>query len=144
MLPLMLNLYVSRLKEAGAPLHPRIDSEVANHLGYVDGALKGREFFIGNALTGGTNGALRIRRELRLEHRRVGDDLRYVSDGPATKRSDQSERDSGQCRNATVHGNLPIGRVLSTVYNVRRPLAVTLLPDRTGRTNERAGVCRWG
>src|SRR6266478_1921033 len=30
MLPLMLNLYVSRLKEAGAPLHPRIDSEMAN------------------------------------------------------------------------------------------------------------------
>ena len=39
MLPLMLNLYVSRLKEAGAPLHPRIDSELANHLGYVDSAL---------------------------------------------------------------------------------------------------------
>ncbi len=52
MLPLMLNLYVSRLKEAGAPLFQRIDSEIANHLGYVDGALKGREFFIGNALTG--------------------------------------------------------------------------------------------
>ena len=33
MLPLMLNLYVSRLKEAGAPLHPRIDSELKNHLG---------------------------------------------------------------------------------------------------------------
>jgi glutathione S-transferase len=52
MLPLMLNLYVGRLKEAGAPLHPRIDSEMANHLGYVDGALKGREFFVGKALTG--------------------------------------------------------------------------------------------
>jgi glutathione S-transferase len=52
MLPLMLNLYVSRLKEAGAPLHPRIDSELANHLGYVDAALKGREFFVGEALTG--------------------------------------------------------------------------------------------
>ena len=52
MLPLMLNLYVSRLKEAGAPLHPRIDSELANHLGYVDGALKGREFFVGQSLTG--------------------------------------------------------------------------------------------
>jgi glutathione S-transferase len=52
MLPLMLNLYVSRLKEAGAPLHPRIDSELANHLGYVDAALKGQEFFIGQALTG--------------------------------------------------------------------------------------------
>jgi len=52
MLPLMLNLYVSRLKEAGAPLHPRIDSEIANHLGYVDGALRGREFFVGKSLTG--------------------------------------------------------------------------------------------
>ena len=52
MLPLMLNLYVSRLKEAGLPLHPRIDSEISNHLGYVDGALKGREFFIGQSLTG--------------------------------------------------------------------------------------------
>ena len=52
MLPLMLNLYVGRLKEAGAPLHPRIDSEIANHLGYVDGALKGREFFVGPSLTG--------------------------------------------------------------------------------------------
>src|ERR1700710_3325718 len=40
MLPLMLNLYVSRLKEAGAPLHTRIDSAIANHLCYVDGALK--------------------------------------------------------------------------------------------------------
>ena len=52
MLPLLLNLYVSRLKEAGAPLNPRIDSEIANHLGYVDGALKGREYFVGNSLTG--------------------------------------------------------------------------------------------
>jgi glutathione S-transferase len=52
MLPLMLNLYVSRLKEAGAPLHPRIDSELANHLGYVDRALQGRDFFVGPSLTG--------------------------------------------------------------------------------------------
>jgi len=52
MLPLMLSLYVSRLKEAGDPLHPRIDSELKNHLGYVDGVLKGREFFVGNSLTG--------------------------------------------------------------------------------------------
>ncbi|MGA7807272.1 glutathione S-transferase family protein [Bradyrhizobium sp.] len=52
MLPLMLNLYVSRLKDAGAPLHPRIDSEIKNHLGYVDGALQGRAFFVGPSLTG--------------------------------------------------------------------------------------------
>jgi glutathione S-transferase len=52
MLPLMLHLYVSRLKEAGAPLHPRIGSETANHLGFIDGALKDREFFVGPSLTG--------------------------------------------------------------------------------------------
>ena len=46
MLPLMLHLYVSRLKEAGAPLAPRIDSEMANHLGYVDAALRGRDWLL--------------------------------------------------------------------------------------------------
>jgi glutathione S-transferase len=52
MLPLMLNLYVSRLKEAGAPLHPRIESEIVNHLGYIEGALGSREFFVGPSLSG--------------------------------------------------------------------------------------------
>jgi glutathione S-transferase len=52
MLPLMLQLYVSRLKEAAAPLQPRIDSEIARHLGYSDRALQGRAFFVGDSLTG--------------------------------------------------------------------------------------------
>lgn len=52
MLPLMLNLYVSRLGEAGAPLRPRIDSELDNHLGFVDRALQGRPFLVGEDLTG--------------------------------------------------------------------------------------------
>jgi glutathione S-transferase len=52
MLPLMLALYVSRLGEAGAPLHPRIDSEVANHLGYIDKALAHREVLVGKKFTG--------------------------------------------------------------------------------------------
>ncbi len=52
MLPLMLRLYTSRLGEAAAPLGPRIDSELANHLGYVDRSLAGREFLVGDSLTG--------------------------------------------------------------------------------------------
>jgi glutathione S-transferase len=52
MLPLMLKLYVSRLGEAGAPLNPRISSELQNHLGYLDSEIKDREFFVGNELTG--------------------------------------------------------------------------------------------
>ena len=52
MLPLLLHLYVSRLGEGGAPLHARIESETANHLGYLDGHLKGRSFLVGDTLTG--------------------------------------------------------------------------------------------
>ncbi|MBN9561004.1 MAG: glutathione S-transferase [Alphaproteobacteria bacterium] len=52
MLPLLLKLYVSRLGEAGAPLAPRIESEIANHLGYVDRALQGRDYLLGPELTG--------------------------------------------------------------------------------------------
>jgi glutathione S-transferase len=52
MLPLMLNLYAMRLGDAAAGLMPRIESEIANHLTYVDGALKGRQFIVGDSLTG--------------------------------------------------------------------------------------------
>jgi glutathione S-transferase len=52
MLPLMLRLYVGRLGEAGAPLQPRIQSEIANHLGFLNSELKNRDYFVGNSLTG--------------------------------------------------------------------------------------------
>jgi len=52
MLPLMLNLYTTRLGDAAAPLKPRIDGEIANHLAYIDSALKGRQFLLGDTLTG--------------------------------------------------------------------------------------------
>lgn len=52
MLPLLLKLYVSRLGDAGAPLKPRIDSELANHLGFIDRSLQGREWLLGDTLTG--------------------------------------------------------------------------------------------
>ena len=52
MLPLMLRLYVGRLGDAGAPLLPRIESETDNHMGFLNGELEGREYFVGDALTG--------------------------------------------------------------------------------------------
>jgi glutathione S-transferase len=48
MLPLMLNLYVGRLGEVGAPLHPRINSEVANYLSYLDTALSQSDYLLGD------------------------------------------------------------------------------------------------
>ena len=38
--------------KAAQPLHPRIESEIANHLGYVEGALAGRDYLMGDSLTG--------------------------------------------------------------------------------------------
>lgn len=52
MLPLMLKLYNGLLGEAGAPLNPRIDGEIENHLRYMENAVRGRDFFVGEALTG--------------------------------------------------------------------------------------------
>jgi glutathione S-transferase len=48
MLPLMLNLYVSRLGEAAAPLRPRIDGEIARHLGYIEATLTDRDWLLGD------------------------------------------------------------------------------------------------
>ena len=52
MLPLMLAFYTLRLGEAGAPLQPRIDGEIARHLGHVNRSLEGRDYLLGNELTG--------------------------------------------------------------------------------------------
>lgn len=51
MLPFMLRLYTGRLGEAAAPLKPRLDSETANHMSYVEASLAGRDWLIGSALT---------------------------------------------------------------------------------------------
>ena len=47
MLPLMLLLYTLRLGEGGAPLQERINGEIENHLGYVNGSLEGRDYLMG-------------------------------------------------------------------------------------------------
>ncbi len=52
MLPLLLKLYVGRLGEAGAPLHPRIRSEIENHMGWLDRELEGRDWLVGDGPTG--------------------------------------------------------------------------------------------
>jgi glutathione S-transferase len=51
MLPLLLKLYVSRLGDAGAPLSPRIESELANHIGFVNSSLEGKEWLLGGEMT---------------------------------------------------------------------------------------------
>ena len=51
MLPFLLALYAGLLGENAAPLRPRIESEIENHLSYMEQALANRDFFTGNELT---------------------------------------------------------------------------------------------
>lgn len=51
MLPFLLALYTGMLGASAAPLQPRIESEIKNHLSYMEGALSDRPFFAGQDLT---------------------------------------------------------------------------------------------
>lgn len=48
MLPLMLKMYTGRLPDGGELLQPRINSELENHLGFMNSALDNQEWFVGN------------------------------------------------------------------------------------------------
>jgi glutathione S-transferase len=47
----VLRLYVGLLREAGAPLKPRIDSELRNHFGYMSAALGEGDYFVANTFS---------------------------------------------------------------------------------------------
>ena len=51
MLPLMLELYLRRLGDAGAPLRPRVHGEIENHIGYLNAELGASDYFVGDSLT---------------------------------------------------------------------------------------------
>lgn len=51
MTPILLNLYVSRLGDAGTPLHPRITSELDNHFGYMDSLVRPSGHFVQDTLS---------------------------------------------------------------------------------------------
>ncbi len=51
MTPMLLALYVGRLGDAGAPLWPRITSEITNHLDFLASEIGERDFIVGSDLT---------------------------------------------------------------------------------------------
>ena len=51
MTPILLNLYVSRLGDAGAPLHPRIASELDNHYSYMNSRVRASGHFVQDTLS---------------------------------------------------------------------------------------------
>ena len=90
MLPLMLKLYTGRLGGAGAPLKPRIDSELANHLGFVNQSLAGRDFLVGDSLTGADvqmSFVGEAARELRVQYPAMDAWVRRLQARPAYQRA---------------------------------------------------------
>lgn len=51
MTPILLNLYVGRLGDAAAPLHPRIKAELKSHFSYMEGILRPSGHFVLDQLT---------------------------------------------------------------------------------------------
>ncbi|WP_370402438.1 glutathione S-transferase family protein [Sulfitobacter sp. JB4-11] len=51
MTPILLNLYIGRLEDAGAPLQPRIKSELARHFSYMDSMLRPSGHFVQDSLS---------------------------------------------------------------------------------------------
>lgn len=90
MLPLLLKMYVGRLGEAGAPLAPRIDSELKNHLGYVDASLQGREWLVADTFSGADiqmSFVAEAARGLRVDYPHVDAWLRRFQQRPAYRRA---------------------------------------------------------
>ena len=52
MLPMLMHLYLGYLGDGAAPLRPRVDSEIANHLTYISAALHGHDHLVGDAFSG--------------------------------------------------------------------------------------------
>ncbi|MBS0482437.1 MAG: glutathione S-transferase [Proteobacteria bacterium] len=52
MLPILLQLYTSRLGDAAAPLKPRIDEQLQSHFAYLEGELGRTGHFVGDDWTG--------------------------------------------------------------------------------------------
>ncbi len=51
MTPILLNLYVGRLGEAGAPLHPRIHAELDRHFKYMNDSIRPSGHFVQDTLS---------------------------------------------------------------------------------------------
>jgi len=51
-LPLMMRMYTGRLPDGGEALQPRITDELNRHLGYMNSALEGNDWFVDNTFSG--------------------------------------------------------------------------------------------
>lgn len=92
MTPILLNLYVGRLGEAGAPLHPRITAELDRHFDYMDSLVRPSGHFVQDDLSA-ADIMLSFPAEIAMMQERAGDFpklagyVEAIHDRPAYKRA---------------------------------------------------------
>ncbi|MBM3345763.1 MAG: glutathione S-transferase family protein [Betaproteobacteria bacterium] len=52
MFPLLMKMYMGRIGAAAEVIAPRVDGEIARHLGYINRSLAGRTWLMGDTFTG--------------------------------------------------------------------------------------------
>ena len=72
MTPILLQLYVSRLGEAGKPLHPRIDQQLDAHYGYMNDMLRDSGHYVLDDLSA-ADVMLSVPAEIAMRQRRQDD-----------------------------------------------------------------------
>ncbi len=72
MTPILLNLYVSRLGDAGAPLQPRITSELDSHYSYMNSVVRPSGHFVQDSLSA-ADIMLSFPAEIAMRQKRSGD-----------------------------------------------------------------------
>ncbi|WP_299415937.1 glutathione S-transferase [uncultured Sulfitobacter sp.] len=92
MTPVLLNLYVSKLGEAGAPLHPRITSELDNHFAYMESILRPSGHFVMDDLSAADimlsfPAQIAMRLERRAQYPKLAAFVDMVEARPAYKRA---------------------------------------------------------
>ena len=100
MTPILLNLYVSRLGDAGKPLHPRISSELDNHYRYMNSLVRPSGHFVLDRLSA-ADIMLSFPAEIAMRQKR-GDDfpalagfVEMIQDRPAYRRATEKGRVAG-------------------------------------------------
>ncbi|MGB3245964.1 MAG: glutathione S-transferase [Sulfitobacter sp.] len=78
MTPILLNLYVARLGDAGAPLHPRISAELTRHYQYMNDLVRPSGHFVQDSLSA-ADIMLSFPAEIAIRHKR-GDEFPALAD----------------------------------------------------------------
>ena len=92
MTPILLNLYVSRLGKAGAPLHPRISAELTRHYKYMNDILRPSGHFVQDSLSAADimlsfPAEIAIRQERGTEFPALADFVEMIQARPAYERA---------------------------------------------------------